>query len=147
DHLPDGNSGGHPATDRRGGEPAAAGRPGGAAGGDPVAAGGARAGLRAGRPAPGYLRPHNRGGGRGDMRRITVPLPREPYDVVIGSGILTAATVEFVRGRGERSAVALVTDEQVGPLYAGALAGACREALGGAPIAMVTVPFGEAAKS
>src|SRR5690348_9353939 len=81
------------------------------------------------------------------MRRVSVPLARASYDVVIGSGILVPAAMEYVRRRGGRSPMAIVSDEQVAPLYAQPLAAACRAELGESEVVVVIVPAGEASKS
>src|SRR5205823_4496593 len=118
-----------------------------AAGRSPRAAGGAPPVIPAGRPADRHLRADNRAGGRGNMRRVAVPLARASYDVVIGAGILVPAAMEFVLGRGGGSPMAIVSDEEVAPLYAAPLAAACRAGLGEAAVATMTLPPGEASKS
>src|SRR5947209_5892369 len=81
------------------------------------------------------------------MRRVAVPLARAPYEVVIGAGILVPAAMEYVRRHGGRSPMAIVSDEQVAPLYTQPLVAACRAELGEAAVATVTIPAGEASKS
>jgi 3-dehydroquinate synthase len=75
---------------------------------------------------------------------ITVPVPLgdRAYEILVGRGLLAGAA-ERIAALGARAA-AIVTDENVGPLYAASLA----EALGDAGLraAVVTVPPGEPSK-
>lgn len=75
---------------------------------------------------------------------VHVALGDRAYDVLIGSGVLEEAG-EQCRALGVTGRVAIVADENVGPLYAAGLEDALRGA-GYAP-ARITVPAGEASKS
>jgi 3-dehydroquinate synthase len=76
---------------------------------------------------------------------ITVPVPLgdRAYDILVGRGLLdqAAGRIAALKAR----AAAIVTDEHVGPLYAGALAGALEAA--GLRTSIITLPPGEATKS
>ena len=74
---------------------------------------------------------------------VAVPLEGRTYEILVGRGLLAQAGAR-IAALGP-SAVAIVTDTQVGPLYAGALA----DSLGaqGLRTSMVTVPAGETSKS
>ena len=78
-------------------------------------------------------------------RTITVQLPENPYDVVVGENLLAgiATHLDALALPGKRCA--LVTDSNVGPLYAAALI----ETLEGAGYRphLITIPAGEASKS
>ncbi|MFB2550376.1 3-dehydroquinate synthase [Ensifer soli] len=77
-------------------------------------------------------------------RRVRVDLGDRSYDILIGPGLIGAAGREIAaRLKGRR--VAIVTDEQVGPLYLPALE-ASLAASGIASVA-VTLPAGEKTKS
>ena len=70
--------------------------------------------------------------------RVTVDVS-PVYDVTIGDGLMAAAA-DFVAEKH----VAIVTDEHVGPLYAGELSEALRQA--DRRVTLLTVPAGEASK-
>ncbi|EIM25115.1 3-dehydroquinate synthase [Microvirga lotononidis] len=76
---------------------------------------------------------------------ITVPVPLgdRAYDILVGRGLIETAGTRIAR-LGARAA-AIVTDEHVGPLYAGLLAGALEAQ--GLRTSVVTLPPGEATKS
>ncbi|WP_114943356.1 3-dehydroquinate synthase [Microvirga calopogonii] len=76
---------------------------------------------------------------------ITVPVPLgdRAYDILVGRGLIETAGAR-IAALGARAA-AIVTDEHVGPLYAGALAGALEAQ--GLRASVVTLPPGEATKS
>ncbi len=79
------------------------------------------------------------------VKRITLSLDHDRYDVVVGEGIL-ARLPEFLEESGAfRKRAALVTDSNVGPLYANAITGPLREA--GYEIVEIVIPAGEASKS
>jgi 3-dehydroquinate synthase len=78
------------------------------------------------------------------MRKINVPLAARSYSIYAGSRLLTRLGKECRRLRlGARCAV--LTDENVGPLYAGAALDSLRDA--GFDPRLVTVPAGERAKN
>lgn len=75
---------------------------------------------------------------------VDVPLGERSYRVIIGAGLLGQLVGEVAPfGFGKKCAI--ITDSNVGPLYAAAVAEPLREA-GYAP-AIITVPAGEASKS
>ena len=74
---------------------------------------------------------------------VPVPLGDRAYDILVGRGLLSGAA-QRIAVLGARAA-AIVTDENVGPLYAGSLADALKGA--GLRTAVVTVPPGEGSKS
>jgi 3-dehydroquinate synthase len=77
--------------------------------------------------------------------RIPVLLKNKPYDVIVGHDILSR-TGEFVRQTlPDATKGAVVTDSNVGPLYAGAVCAAL-EAAGLQPT-VITVPAGETSKT
>ncbi|WP_262298514.1 3-dehydroquinate synthase [Microvirga sesbaniae] len=82
---------------------------------------------------------------RDDRSLITVPVPLgdRAYDILVGRGVVETAGSR-IAALGARAA-AIVTDEHVGPLYAGALAGALEAQ--GLRASVTTLPPGEATKS
>jgi 3-dehydroquinate synthase len=76
---------------------------------------------------------------------ITVPVPLgdRAYDILVGRGLVETAGAR-IAALGARGA-AIVTDEHVGPLYAGALAKSLEAQ--GLRTAVITLPPGEATKS
>ncbi|WP_262028433.1 3-dehydroquinate synthase [Microvirga sp. Mcv34] len=76
---------------------------------------------------------------------ITVPVPLgdRAYEILVGRGLIETAGAR-IAALGARAA-AIVTDEHVGPLYAGALASALEAQ--GLRASVVTLPPGEATKS
>jgi 3-dehydroquinate synthase len=76
--------------------------------------------------------------------RIPVPLSRNSYEIIVGGGILDR-TGEFVREILPPGKCALITDENIAPLYAEAVTRSLRKA-GFAPVAL-TIPPGEKSKS
>jgi 3-dehydroquinate synthase len=80
-----------------------------------------------------------------DASVITVPVPLgdRAYDIHVGRGLLGEAG-RRIAALGARAA-AIVTDENVGPLYAGALAVSLEQ--NGLRTATITLPPGEATKS
>ena len=79
------------------------------------------------------------------IKRITLSLDNDRYDVVVGDGILSQLPDLLEESGGFRKRAALVTDSNVGPLYADAVAGPLRDA--GYEIVEIVVPAGEASKS
>ncbi len=78
------------------------------------------------------------------MLTVPVPLPRTPYSVNIGPGLLGATGAEAHRVFPEARTCAVVTDAKVGPLYASAVMDSL-QAAGFEPV-LITVPAGEKAK-
>ncbi len=78
---------------------------------------------------------------------VTVNLPGREYEVVIGENLLaeTASHVSATSVLGGRKRCVIVTDSQVGPLYAEAVEGSLTE--GGFEVQTITVPSGEPSKS
>lgn len=76
------------------------------------------------------------------MQRITVDLATQPYDILIGPGLI-ARLHEFIAPLAPTS-IHLVTDTVVGPLYARSALQACREV---APVSMCMLEGGEANKT
>jgi 3-dehydroquinate synthase len=76
--------------------------------------------------------------------RIPVLLKASPYEVIVGNGTLARAG-EFVRQVSGASRCALVTDANVGPLYAENVRASLEEA--GIATTVVPVPAGETSKS
>ncbi|HEY1146900.1 MAG TPA: 3-dehydroquinate synthase [Allosphingosinicella sp.] len=74
---------------------------------------------------------------------VRVPLGDRAYDILVGRGLIGTAGAR-IASLGARAA-AIVTDEHVGPLYAGALAGALEAK--GLRASVITLPPGEATKS
>lgn len=76
---------------------------------------------------------------------ITVPVPLgdRAYDILVGRGLVETAGARIAGLRAR--AAAIVTDEHVGPLYAGALAAALEAQ--GLRSSVITLPPGEATKS
>lgn len=79
------------------------------------------------------------------MRTVPVPLPHAPYDVKIARGLLPQAGAESAALFPGIRRCALVTDSNVGPLYAATVADSLR-ACGIVP-EIITVPAGEPSKS
>ncbi|MBX2799111.1 MAG: 3-dehydroquinate synthase [Myxococcales bacterium] len=78
------------------------------------------------------------------LRRVPVALATDPYDVVVsdqGYAGLQEALLAAVPGA--RDGAVLVTDDTVGPLWAGAV----RTALGDVPLTEVSLPAGEVHKT
>ena len=75
---------------------------------------------------------------------VRVELGKDSYDIVIGRGLGTALS-DFVRSKKYSKKALVVTDSNVGPLYADAVCGRLREA-GLAPI-LYTFPAGESSKT
>jgi 3-dehydroquinate synthase len=75
--------------------------------------------------------------------RVHVPLGERAYDILVGRDLLAGAAGRLA-GLKARS-IAIVTDETVAALYAGALAESCRA--GGLNATVITVPAGEGSKS
>ena len=77
------------------------------------------------------------------MTRVRVELAERSYDIVIGEGLLSSAGVSLkTLGAGPR--VAVVTDSNVGPLYAGRVVQSLEAS--GFTVATITVPAGEKSK-
>jgi 3-dehydroquinate synthase len=81
----------------------------------------------------------------GNPLSLSLRLAHDDYTVLVGSGLL-ARCAEFIAGAGLKAArAAIVTDSNVGPLYADAVASSLRDA--GIEPVVLTVPAGEASKS
>jgi len=82
-----------------------------------------------------------------DMREVRVELGERGYVVRIGPGILAGlgAALRAVLGEGGSSVAAVITDENVAPLYGGCAIDSLRRA--GYDARLVTVPAGDATKS
>ncbi|MEK9832256.1 MAG: 3-dehydroquinate synthase [Rhodospirillaceae bacterium] len=78
------------------------------------------------------------------MRKIRVELGTRSYDILIGPGLIDRTGELLAERLGERRCV-IVTDENVGPLYAKRLDAALRES--GHQSRTITVPAGEGSKS
>lgn len=80
-----------------------------------------------------------------EMKTLRVNLPGREYDIYIGSGILkdSAKLISKALPLKEGIKIAVVTDSNVGPLYAEAL----KDALAGYEIKTITVKAGEVSKS
>lgn len=80
-----------------------------------------------------------------EMKTLRVNLPGREYDIYIGSGILkdSARLINQALPLKEDIKIAVVTDSNVGPLYAEVL----KDALAGYEIKVITVSAGEASKS
>ncbi len=76
--------------------------------------------------------------------RIPVLLSKTPYDIIVGNGILARAG-EFVRQDVKSQKCALITDSNVGPLYAETVRNSFEKV--GITTTVVTVPAGESSKS
>ncbi len=77
-------------------------------------------------------------------RLVHVPLGDRAYDILIGPGLIARAGAEIAaRLKGRRAAV--ITDENVGPLYLAALTASLEAA--GITVASLTLPAGEKTKS
>ena len=79
------------------------------------------------------------------ITRIALSLERDRYDVLVGDGILDRLPAMLAEAGCFRRRIAIVTDSNVGPLYAQILIDPLREA--GCEIVEITVPAGEASKS
>lgn len=78
------------------------------------------------------------------MKTVHVELGNRSYDILIGSGLLSQIgkrTADLVKGR----QAAVVTDSQVGPLYAAMVENSLRQA--GFRVQVITIPCGESSKS
>ncbi len=80
-----------------------------------------------------------------ELRRIPVSLPGQAYDVVVGEGLLPEVGHLIREREGLGKKCAIVTDSNVGPRYADALADRLFEA--GFHADILTVPAGESSKS
>ncbi|MDC9834760.1 3-dehydroquinate synthase [Rhizobium binxianense] len=79
-----------------------------------------------------------------DVQTVHVPLGERAYDILIGPGLIARAGVEIAfRLKGRKAAV--ITDENVAPLYLEALVASLEEA--GIVSAAVVLPAGEKTKS
>jgi 3-dehydroquinate synthase len=78
------------------------------------------------------------------MARTTVPLSGNPYEIIVGGGILNR-TGEFVREILPPSRCALITDTNIAALYSDAVVASLRDA--GFHPEVVTIPTGEKSKS
>lgn len=81
-------------------------------------------------------------------RRVVATLAnREPYDIRIGTGVLErlGQDLRACAGTAQITQAVIVTDENVGPLYAKQAKAALRDA--GHPVHLLTIPAGETAKS
>ncbi len=77
-------------------------------------------------------------------RLVHVPLGERAYDILIGPGLIARAGAEITaRLRGRRAAV--ITDENVGPLYLAALTASLEAS--GIAVASLVLPAGEKTKS
>jgi 3-dehydroquinate synthase len=76
--------------------------------------------------------------------RTIVSLSRNPYEIIVGNGILDR-TGEFVRKILAPAKCAVITDTNIAPLYCDAMVAALRDA-GFRPM-VVTIPAGEKSKS
>jgi 3-dehydroquinate synthase len=76
--------------------------------------------------------------------RVPVPLSKNPYEIIVGNGILTN-TGELVRKILPAGKCALITDANIAPLYAEAVATSLGEA--GFALTVITIPAGEKSKS
>jgi len=79
-----------------------------------------------------------------DERLVPVDVPPCSYSVIIGAGILTSIGLRL-RETAKADRVAVLTDENVGPLYAEQAMAALREAH--FEPSLITVPAGESSKS
>jgi 3-dehydroquinate synthase len=77
------------------------------------------------------------------MRKVKVDLGSKSYDIVIGYG-LEAELVQFVRQAGFSQQALIVTDSNVGPLYADKIRSLLSEA--GLSAAVAQIPAGESSK-
>jgi 3-dehydroquinate synthase len=81
--------------------------------------------------------------GRAEAERLPVRHPGGSYDLVLGEGLL-AHLGRALGGRGFTGPIAILTDENVGPLYGAAAVRSLRDA--GLDPALVSFPAGEASK-
>ncbi|MCB1063832.1 MAG: 3-dehydroquinate synthase [Verrucomicrobiae bacterium] len=79
------------------------------------------------------------------VTRISLTLDQDRYDVIVGEAILANLPTHLAEVGGFRKRAVLVTDSNVGPLYADAVTKPLRAA--GYEIFEITVPAGEASKS
>jgi 3-dehydroquinate synthase len=78
------------------------------------------------------------------IARIAVPLSKKPYEIIVGNGIVTRAG-EFIRELLPSGRCALITDENIAPLYADEVSTALRKA--GFASVDITIAAGEKSKS
>lgn len=78
------------------------------------------------------------------MKILNVNIPGREYEIVIGSGILDSSG-ELIRKISKAKKAAVVTDSNVGPLYADKLLESLGES--GFETSLITVPAGETSKS
>ena len=78
------------------------------------------------------------------MKQLTVPLPGREYDILMERGLLDQAGSRCRAVLKKASRLAVVTDSQVGPLYAGRLTASLEEA--GFTVRTFVVPAGESSK-
>ena len=78
------------------------------------------------------------------MKQLTVPLPGREYDILMERGLLDQAGPRCRAVLKKASRLAVVTDSQVGPLYAGRLTASLEEA--GFTVRTFVVPAGESSK-
>lgn len=79
------------------------------------------------------------------QQSLRVALKQNPYEVLVGEGILATSGEVIRRACGGGARCAIITDAHVGPLYADTLMHALSEA--GVDPLLLTVPAGEASKS
>lgn len=79
------------------------------------------------------------------MKAIQVDLPGRSYSIVVERGILDAAGVISRSTLLHATRIAIVTDSNVGPLYASRVA--TRMASAGFQVKVITIPAGESSKS
>lgn len=78
------------------------------------------------------------------MKQLTVPLPGREYDILMERGLLDQAGPRCRAVLKKASRLAVVTDSQVGPLYAGRLTASLEKA--GFTVRTFVVPAGEPSK-
>ena len=78
------------------------------------------------------------------MKQLTVPLPGREYDILMERGLLDQTGLQCRAVLKKASRLAVVTDSQVGPLYAGRLTVSLEEA--GFTVRTFVVPAGESSK-
>jgi 3-dehydroquinate synthase len=79
------------------------------------------------------------------MKRLTVSLPGRDYEILTGRGLLDSAGEACRAVLPGAARIGIVTDSNVGPLYAGRLVRSLESA--GFQTAVITVPAGERSKS
>ncbi|TDU72915.1 3-dehydroquinate synthase [Prosthecobacter fusiformis] len=79
------------------------------------------------------------------LQSVPVNLGPRSYTVQVGSGLLSGIGTEVAEKMGERKSCAVITDSNVGPLYADAVLESLRAV--GKNAHLITVPAGEASKS